>query len=177
MDILRARREDIASKWAEAINHAKQRYDENHQPLLFKSGDRVLLSTQDIAEFKHTLAQRWIGPCEVLEARPEADMYRLRLPEAIKRVHDWVHVSRLKPYTDPLIVAPAPGPQQVDEHEEWEIEKILRAHPTKRGYRYLIQWKGYPDETEWKYEDELEHAKDLVADYHARHPRRAGRLH
>jgi hypothetical protein len=40
-----------------------------------------------------------------------------------------------------------------------------------RGWRYLIKWKGY-EECTWLWADELSHAQDLIAEYHAKHPRK-----
>ena len=44
--------------------------------------------------------------------------------QALKGIHDVFHVSLLKPFKDNGMVANVP-PVEVDEHEEYEIEKIL----------------------------------------------------
>ena len=173
-EILQARRQDVAELWAEASRHAKERYDDKHEPLKFKPGDLVMISTQDIAEFKQKLSVRWVGPAKVREANPDADIYRLELPPVVSRIHDWLHVSRLKPYTPPIeAVKPLP-PEIVDGHEEWIVEKIIRASYFKksgRGWRYLVKWKGYPEsECSWLWAHELGHAPEIVAEYHAKHP-------
>jgi hypothetical protein len=172
-EILRQRRSDIKQLWQEAIRHSKELYDEKHKPMKFKVGDKVMISTQDITEFKQKLSRRWVGPAEVLEVKPEAETYRLKLPKVVERIHDWIHVSRLKPYTEPIEPVAQPGPVKVNGDEEWEIERIERASYFKKsglGWRYLIKWKGYAD-SQWFWAHELPHAQDLIAEYHAKHPR------
>ena len=55
--------------------------------------------------------------------------YRLDLSggehrQALKGIHDVFHVSLLKPFKDNGMVANVP-PVEIDEHEEYEIERIL----------------------------------------------------
>ena len=55
--------------------------------------------------------------------------YRLDLSggkhrQALKGIHDVFHVSLLKPFKDNGMVANVP-PVEIDEYEEYEIEKIL----------------------------------------------------
>ena len=44
--------------------------------------------------------------------------------QALRGIHDVFHISLLKPYKDNGMAANAP-PVEIDEHEEYEIKKIL----------------------------------------------------
>lgn len=75
-----------------------------HEPHI-KEGSKVYLSTKNITIPKsrtRKLAPKYIGPYRVLEANNERSIYRLELPEDLKkkRVHDRFHVNLLKPYLE-----------------------------------------------------------------------------
>jgi hypothetical protein len=68
-----------------------------------KTGDRVYLSTKDLALPKGRAGKflpKYIGPYLVLDARPESSTYKLDLSKMMKQrnIHDVFHVSKLRPY-------------------------------------------------------------------------------
>ena len=89
----------------------------------------MLLSTRNLRlQGPRKLHDRFVGPFQVTE-RIGPTAYRLDLSggkhrQALKGIHDVFHVSLLKPFKDNGMVANVP-PVEVDEHEEYEIEKIL----------------------------------------------------
>ena len=56
---------------------------------------------------------RYVGPFEMLE-RIGAVAYRLRLPDAMRRIHDVFHVSLLRPYRVDGSQQPPPLQIEVD---------------------------------------------------------------
>jgi hypothetical protein len=40
----------------------------------------------------------------------------------------------------------------------------------RRKLQYLVSWKGYPGQDSWEPEANLANSKDLVAEFHKRHP-------
>ena len=112
MEVIQERRDMVRDLLFEAAQHSKVRYDEKHVQIKFAVGDKVMLSTKNLMEYKHKLASRWIGPCTVKEAKPEIDVYRLEMPSylAQSRIHDWIHVSRLKAFNDREFPESKPGP-------------------------------------------------------------------
>jgi hypothetical protein len=102
--------------------------------------------------------------------------YELNLPSNMK-IHSTFHVSKLKPYNDnndqifpnrDQIIRPPPD--IIDDHEEFEVEKILDKRERKygRGKRieYLVLWKGYPIyEASWLPLSNLANAKDIIEEY------------
>jgi len=95
------------------------------------------------------------------------------------RVHPVFHNSLLKPYHKTQAHGPnfeRPPPEIVGGEEgHYEIDKILAARPTRnrKSTQYFVHWKGYTDaDNSWIPARELTHAKELLAEFHARtHPK------
>ena len=177
MEILQERRDIINDILTEAAVHAKERYNNTHVQTKYKVGDDVMLSTTDLSEYKHKLASRWIGPCKVKEALPERDVYRLEFPPylAQTRIHEWIHVSRLKAYHSPEVPIIPPAATQVDDHDEYEVDFIVKGRnmiKSGRGWKYRVRWKGYGEESDtWEYAANLRNAPDKIAEFHRRSKR------
>ncbi|GMF33626.1 unnamed protein product [Phytophthora lilii] len=97
--------QDVLAKARRSLQAAQDRmsnyYDKNRPVQEFKIGDRVLLSTNNLATFhagttKKKLGPKWIGPYAVSE-KIGHDYYRLELPTRVK-LHPVFHTSMLKPY-------------------------------------------------------------------------------
>ena len=63
---------------------------------------------------------------------------------------------------------------------EYEISEVLDSKiDRRRSYKllYLVQWLGYEntdEEFSWLPANELEHAKDLISDFHSAYPTKPG---
>ena len=95
------------------------------------------------------------------------------------------HISQLKPETlntIPNRVQPLPPPIEIDDDFKYEISKILDSKIDKRRkckLLYLVQWTGYEgtdQEMDWLSATELEHATELVQDFHKSYPDKPGPL-
>ncbi len=86
-------------------------------------------------------------------------------------IHDVFHVSLLEPYVSDRQRAAEPLPPiEVKGAAEYEVEQILRSGYRRGVFRYLIKWKASSaDEAEWLPESHLEHAQDLVHEFHESH--------
>ena len=87
------------------------------------------------------------------------------------------HPSRI-----PNRTSTPPPPVQVEGDLEWEIERIVDSKIDKR-YRcrllYLVTWLGYEgtdDQMSWLPVTELDHAQDLIRDFHIAYPNKPGPL-
>jgi len=87
----------------------------------------------------------------------------------------------LKPYHETQAHGPnfeRPPPEIVGGEEgHYEIDKVLAARPTRnrKSTQYFIHWKGYTDaDNLWIPAGELTHAKELVAEFHARNRPKEG---
>ena len=64
------------------------------------------------------------------------------------------HKSLLTPYKEPSQPwrkHERPEPEIVDDNLQYEIEHIIQHKKHRRGWKFLIKWKGYPDlENTWE---------------------------
>jgi len=60
-------------------------------------------------------------------------------------------------------------PIEIEEVEEWEVERILNKQKVRGVVKYLVQWKGLMAKHDsWKKGKDLENAKELVAEFEKR---------
>jgi hypothetical protein len=95
----------------------------------------------------------------------------------MKAVDPVFHVSQLEPTILNTIrnhVQPPPPPIEIDGEPEYEIAEILDSkvnrHRKSCKLLYKVHWLGYEgtdEETSWLLATELDHAVDLVSDFHS----------
>lgn len=125
-----------------------------------------------------------MGPYEIL-ALVGSHSFSIRLPDSMRAVHPVFHVSMLEPSAESAIpnrVQSPPPPVEVDGETEYEIAKIVDSKIDRRRackLLYKVAWLGYEDTDEefsWLPATELEHAVELVSDFHSAYPHRPGPL-
>jgi hypothetical protein len=99
----------------------------------------------------------------------------------MRAVHPVYHVSMLKPAPISAIpnrIEDPPPPVEIEGEVEYKIAEIL---DTKLDCRrrckllYLVRWtEGTDEETSWITTAELEHAQELVQDFHKAYPDKPG---
>ena len=58
---------------------------------------------------------------------------------------------------------------EVEEVEEWEVEKISNKRKVRGVVKYLVRWKGFMAEyNSWEKEKDLENIKEVVAKFKGR---------
>jgi len=130
------------------------------------------------------LAPKLYGPFKILEQRGEL-AYKLEISDRWK-IHPVFHVSLLEPYrtsTRPAREQPPMTPEEIDGDLEWEVARIVkseiisyerRVRGSTRSFeelRYFVKWKGCSeDENTWEPPEHLEHAKELVEEFHRENP-------
>jgi hypothetical protein len=154
-----ARANEIAKvQVAKAQQRMKKYADKHRQDLQLEVGQRVLLSSENIAMpnllGSYKFNDKWIGPFEVLAKESEYS-YKVKLPSNIN-VHPVFHVSKLKPYNESLKfqgrkkrVDPTTGHGNVN---PWIMEEILEEGIGHSGkIIYFVKWKDYPeDQSTWE---------------------------
>ncbi|GBG68149.1 hypothetical protein CBR_g2700 [Chara braunii] len=159
----------------------------------FKVGDDVLIDARHLQLEADTLCKfrrHFFGPCRILQAvgsdtTSSPVSFRVKLPDYLRltRVHDVYHVSLLRPYrrqSERFAGRPyeRPPPLMVDGHEKFLVSDIIVHRVTDDNpphVKYLVRWKGYPDEeATWEPLEHLQHARMLVRAYD--HAHRAGSL-
>ncbi|KAI5116595.1 hypothetical protein M0805_006927 [Coniferiporia weirii] len=94
--------------------------------------------------------------------------YRLKLPPAWK-IHPIFHASLLSTYMETDTHGPPftqPPPDQIDRHQEFEIEAIVSHKGNGNQCCFLVKWTGYPSsENQWLPETALSHATKILKTY------------
>lgn len=97
------------------------------------------------------------------------------------RIHPVFHVSLISKYHANTIAGrefEEPPPEVIDDEEEWEVELIKDSRYKRRKLQYLVHWTGYSDDHDsWVDSGEMEHAEELVRDFHNRYPEAASPTH
>ena len=124
---------------------------------------------------------KFAGPFRIIKRKFD-DVYELDLPPEIK-VHPTFHVSLLKPFHEDTRRPERqqvlrPQPELVGNHEEYEVEAILKCrNNVKRGKEYLVKWKGYHEkEATWVPSKDMENARELVEKFERRDRSKRSRL-
>jgi len=103
----------------------------------------------------------------------------------MRAVHPVFYVSMLEPTTLNNFQQrskPPPAPVIIDREPEYEISKIVDSkidHRRACKLLYKVIWLGYEDtdnDSEWLPATELEHAKELLNDFHLKYPVKPGPL-
>jgi len=130
------------------------------------------------------LSEKYLGPYEII-AQPSLQSFTLRLPDTMRTTHLVFHVSMLKPATPNTFQQcsePPPAPVIINEEPEYEISKIVDSKIDRQRackLLYKVIWLGYEDtdnDSKWLLAMELEHAKELLNDFHIKYLSKPGPL-
>jgi hypothetical protein len=122
---------------------------------------------------KAKLGAKCYGPFTIMDKLSPLT-YRLDIPRQWRHIHPVFHISLLSPYVQTKEHGPShanPPPDIINGEEEYEVKHILDGKPVGRRFKYLVKWLGYPDtENQWLAASNLDHAKDVIFDYHKQFP-------
>jgi len=130
------------------------------------------------------LSKKYLGLYEII-VQPSSQSFTLHLPDIMRAVHPVFHVSMLEPATPNTFQQhskPPPVSVIIDREPEYEISKIVDSKiDCQRACKllYKVIWLGYEDtdnDSEWLPATELEHAKELVNDFHLKYLSKLGPL-
>ena len=150
-----------------------------HRKLVrYSPGDKVWLSSNNITTVRPSrkLEDKMLGPFEVV--KPIGTSYRLKLPSSMK-VHPVFHTSLLRSDpNDPLPgqITDAPRPVETENGDEWLVDEILDSRRHHNRLQYKVKWNGFERDNDWYNTDrnEFANAQDVVDNFHARYPHKAG---
>jgi len=108
-----------------------------------------MLSIKDLV-FKERLAckltERYVGPYTIKKV-VSSNVVKLRLPSSM-RIYSVINVSQIVWYKEQVKGQKKEKGKliEVEEVEEWEVEKILNKRKIRGVEKYLVQWKGFTAE-------------------------------
>ena len=149
--------------------------NKHRRDVSYEVGDHVWLSSQNIKTTRpsKSLEDRQLGPYEVIEK--VGTSYRLRMPPGWRK-GDVFHTKLLRPLAkDPLPgqARDPPRPTEFDEGDEYPVDEVIGSRRYHGRLQYKIKWQGVDRDDTWYYADagEFDNAKDVVEEFHRRHPR------
>ncbi|MBW0571032.1 hypothetical protein O181_110747 [Austropuccinia psidii MF-1] len=95
------------------------------------------------------------------------------LPPQWKSIHPVFHISLLEPVKTSIIQSrhqEPPPPIIIEEEEEWEVSQILDSELKRGTLWYLVEWKGFSQDSErstWEPTENLKNCPELVKDFHS----------
>ncbi|GLB34668.1 putative retrotransposable element tf2 155 kda protein type 1-like [Lyophyllum shimeji] len=169
--------EEAKAALAKAKDDMARYYDQRRIPAPeYKPGDRVYLDASDIQTTRPSkkLSHRYLGPYTI-ERQVGPLAYKLRLPRSMSRLHPVFNAVKLRlapPDPIPGRRARLPPPPTLIDDEEWfDVEDILDSRFFRRKLQYKVKWKGYGyEDASWEPVENVAHARDLVREFHRRHP-------
>ncbi|MBW0559349.1 hypothetical protein O181_099064 [Austropuccinia psidii MF-1] len=173
---------DVKRELEVAINRFKRYADKSRaSPPVFNPGDMVCLSSKNIRSTIPTkkLSERWLGPFPILK-KVSTHAYHLKIPSQWKSIHPVFHISLLEPVetsTIPNWHQEPPPPIIIEEEEEWEVSQILDSKLKGGKLWYLVEWKGFSQDSErstWEPTENLKNCPELVKDFHSLYPEKPG---
>jgi len=183
--------DELQSTLKEEIAKAQRQYQPSadsrrQQPPDFQVGQSVFVRLQYFRTTRllKKLSEKYLGPYEII-AQPSPQSFTLHLLETMRAVYLVFHVSMLEPATPNTFQQrsePPPALVIIDGEPEYEISKIVDSKIDRQRackLLYKVIWLGYEDtdnDSEWLPAMELEHAKELLSDFHLRYPSKPGPL-
>ncbi|KAJ9511484.1 hypothetical protein QJQ45_029848 [Haematococcus lacustris] len=152
----------------------KRHADTGLKDVEFEVGAQVLLSTRNLrikTGKVRKFVPRYVGPF-VVEAKINANAYRLTLPANMSRLHPVFHVSLLKKYSGSDVGIMPPPVEWMDETPVYYVERLLdhRYVRARKAGEFLVQWEGYDASfNTWEPRANLTGCDKLLAEYNAIH--------
>lgn len=145
----------------------------------YKIGDKVWLEGNNIRTDRpmKKLDNKRHGPF-LIKKKIGDSAYELDLPKTWRQIHPVFNESLLTPYVEPSYESqkkpdrPLPVILEEEETGIYEVKLVHDSRMRRRKLQYLIEWEGYPAQSDWTWEPEinLADAKEAIADFHILHP-------
>ncbi|MBW0553613.1 hypothetical protein O181_093328 [Austropuccinia psidii MF-1] len=120
-----------------------------------------------------------MGPFPILK-KVITHAYHLKLPSQWKSIHPVFHISHLEPVktsTIPNWHQERPPPIIIEEEEEWEVLQILDSKLKRGKLWYLVEWKGFIQDSErstWAPTENLKNCRELIKDFYPLYSHKPG---
>ncbi|KAJ9529306.1 hypothetical protein QJQ45_007987 [Haematococcus lacustris] len=160
----------FATWWKEGVAHAR-RHMADAQARYKRHADTGLKDVEFETGKVRKFVPRYVGPF-VVEAKINANAYRLTLPANMSRLHPVFHVSLLKKYSGSDVGIMPPPVEWMDETPVYYVERLLDHRYVRAGKagEFLVQWEGYDASfNTWEPRANLTGCDKLLAEYNAIH--------
>jgi len=160
----------LVDHWSNAQRNQQEYYDRRRQPMQFKKGDLVGLSTKNLRLKvpSRKLAPKFIGPFRVLNP-VGSNAYRLALPHQYARLHNVFPVSLLEPWHSRDGADKLPMPPLEEDDDEWEIEEVQNQGKIDGELHWYVKWRGWPSEyNQWVSDEDMANARGAIQAYEKR---------
>jgi transposase InsO family protein len=164
LEKLQELRGKLQEAWRKASESQAKHYNKRHEPMQFRRGQLVALSTRNLRlkSPSRKLAPNFIGPFRILD-KVGKQAYRLALPEQYSRLHNVFPVSLLQEWHKRNDSETLPMPELEDD-DEWEVEEVRGEKKFQNELHYLVKWKGWPSEyNQWVPISDMGNAKGIIA--------------
>lgn len=148
----------------------KMNADKSRMDHPFKVGDYAWLLTRNIKSVRPSakLDHKRLGPFLITKKINDVT-FQLDLPETYK-IANCFHCALLEPASEDYMKnrTLAPAPIQVENHEEYYVERILDMKIVDKKTFYLINWYGYSDaDNTWEPLECLTGCDEALEEFHA----------
>ncbi|MBW0527770.1 hypothetical protein O181_067485 [Austropuccinia psidii MF-1] len=122
----------------------------------------------------------WYGFLPRTSNQPDPPKNCLKDGGSFSNLEAIFHTSLLEPVkksTIPDRHQEAPPPIITEEEEEWEVSQILDSKLKRRKVWYLVEWKGFSQDSErstWEPAENLKNCSELVKDFNSSYPDKPG---
>ena len=166
LEKLQELREKLQKAWRKASESQAKHYNKRHEPIQFRKGQFVALSTRNLRlkSPSRKLAPNFLGPFRVLD-KVGKQAYRLALPEQYSRLHNVFPISLLQEWHQRNDSETLPMPELEDD-DEWEVEEVRGEKKFQNELHYLVKWKGWPSEyNQWVPLSDMGNAKGIITKF------------
>ena len=115
-----------------------------------------------------------IGPFRIKEQIGHA--YQLDLPPTMK-IHNVFSPDKLRKAADdplPGQVQEPPEPIEINDDEEWEVERVLDSRIHRRKLQYHVKWVGFDEDRTWYPASNFIGSPHRLRAFHVDYPNRPG---
>ena len=164
---------DLLPVLKEELNLAQVRMktnaDKSRKDHPFKVGDHAWLLTRNIKSLRPSskLDHKRLGPFPITKKINDVT-FELDLPDSY-RIANCFHCSLLEPVSEEYLLnrKPTPAPIQIEDHEEFYVEKILDMKTVDDKIYYLVNWYGFSDaDNTWEPIECLTGCDEALKDFH-----------
>lgn len=181
---------DVASTIHDYVEHAREMMGRAQQRMVEQANRHRKAPDFDVGDHVRVIRKAWSSPTDRVSDKLDfpltrghylirervGNAYLLELPDSWQGP-TLFSADRLRFHDNnplPGQAAENPGPEQVDEEEEWEVQQVTASRLFRGKLRYQVQWKGWDPDPQWYPAELLRNAPKKLQEYHTLNPDKSG---